>query len=186
MPKPETPSILWGMNTPSSSAQKRRRHRRGNKGAQGKPQNTRGKANARSSRPRHYYDVRQYALLQDAAGNLLILQLPKEYDEAAANTWTLPGGKLEPSDEPGEGLLREIAEETGLKPDLKGIAAVARWSNRNSKKLAIFYRAEVSGTKPALKLSGEHQRAIWISPSEVTDFPFHRPDMLTVIQNHIK
>lgn len=184
LPKPSTPSILWGMNTPS--AHKRRRHRRGTKGASSKPQQGRGKAQGRSTRPRHYYDVRQYALLQDSSGNLLILQLPKEYDEAAANTWTLPGGKLEPADEPGAGLLREIAEETGLEPDLKGLAAIARWSNRNSKKLAIFYHAAVAGTKPALKLSGEHQRAIWISPTEAPEFPFHRPDMLTVIQTHLK
>jgi 8-oxo-dGTP pyrophosphatase MutT (NUDIX family) len=133
---------------------------------------------------RWFYDVRQYALLTDASGNLLILQLPKEYDSAAANTWTLPGGKLEPTDEPGEGLLREITEETGLKATLTGPCAVARWTSRNSKKLGIFYAATVSGTKPTLKLSGEHQRAIWLEPAEAKDFPFHRPEMLTVIQTH--
>lgn len=177
------------MNTPSP-AHKRRRHRRGPKGAQGKPptRGQRGKpgSSGQTGRPRHYYDVRQYALLTDAAGNLLILQLPKEYDEAAANTWTLPGGKLEPTDDPGEGLLREITEETGLTAELKGLATIARWSNRNSKKLGIFYHARVSGTKPTLKLSGEHQRAIWIAPAEVSEFPFHRPEMLTVITDHLK
>lgn len=133
---------------------------------------------------RWFYDVRQYALLTDASGNLLILQLPKEYDSAAANTWTLPGGKLEPTDEPGEGLLREITEETGLKATLTGPCAVARWTSRNSKKLGIFYAATVPGTKPEFKLSGEHQRAIWLNPAEAKDFPFHRPEMLTVIQTH--
>lgn len=131
---------------------------------------------------RWFYDVRQYALLTDDSGNLLILQLPKEYDATAANTWTLPGGKLEPTDEPGEGLLREIAEETGLTGTLVGPCGVARWTSRNSKKLGIFWRATVPGEKPQLKLSKEHQRAVWINPSEIGDFPFHRPEMLDVVK----
>ncbi len=141
-----------------------------------------GRGRNTASKSRWFYDVRQYALLTDAAGNLLILQLPKEYDATAANTWTLPGGKLEPTDEPGEGLLREIAEETGLTGTLVGPAGVARWTSRNSKKLGIFWRATVPGTKPELKLSREHQRAVWISPAEITDFPFHREEMVTIVQ----
>jgi 8-oxo-dGTP pyrophosphatase MutT (NUDIX family) len=134
------------------------------------------------NKSRWFYDVRQYALLTDDDSNLLILQLPKEYDAGAANTWTLPGGKLEPTDEPGEGLLREITEETGLPATLVGPCGVARWATRNSKKLGIFYRATVTGSKPALKLSKEHQRAIWVSQSEVHDFPFHRTEMLDIIK----
>lgn len=132
-------------------------------------------------RPRHFYDVRQYALLTDEAGHILILQLPGEYDAGAANTWTLPGGKLEPTDEPGAGLLREITEETGLEATLRGPCAVKRWTTRNSKKLGIFYHAVARGTKPGLKLSNEHQRAVWISPAEVAEFPFHRPEMAEVV-----
>ncbi|TKW60763.1 MAG: NUDIX hydrolase [Blastochloris viridis] len=146
------------------------------------PSKRTGRGRMSASKSRWFYDVRQYALLTDDAGNLLILQLPKEYDATAANTWTLPGGKLEPTDEPGEGLLREISEETGLTGTLVGPAGVARWTSRNSKKLGIFWRATVPGTKPNLKLSKEHQRAVWISPSEVGDFPFHRPEMLDVVK----
>lgn len=146
-----------------------------------------GKPPARSGgRQRWFYDVRQYALLTDAEGHLLILQLPAKYDEAAANAWTLPGGKLEPADVPGEGLLREIQEETGLPATLVGPLTVARWTTRNSKKLAIFYAAKAEGIKPAPKLSGEHQRAIWIKKDELEGFPFHRDDMRTVIQEFLK
>ncbi len=67
----------------------------------GTPPGQRGGRRGQPSKSRWVYDVRHYALLTDDVGNLLILQLPKEYDAAAANTWTLPGGKLEPSDEPG-------------------------------------------------------------------------------------
>ncbi len=133
------------------------------------------------TRLRHFYDVRQYAVLTDVDGKILILQLPKDYDERAANTWTLPGGKLEPTDEPGEGLLREIAEETGLQATLQGVCAVGRWATRASKKLAIFYRATVAGHQPDPVLSGEHQRAVWVSLEELPGFPFHRTEMAQVI-----
>lgn len=149
----------------------------------GTPKPNRKGKHKSTPRARWFYDVRQYALLTDAAKNLLILQLPKDYDAGAANTWTLPGGKLEPNDEPGEGLLREITEETGLSATLVGPCTVARWTSRNSKKLGIFYHATIGGTKPAFTLSGEHQRAVWVSPAELKDFPFHRPEMLAAVHS---
>lgn len=143
------------------------------------------KAATHARRQRWFYDVRQYALVQDESGHTLLLQLPSTYDEDAANSWTLPGGKLEPADEPTPGILREIVEETGLKATLSGPCAIARWTTRNSKKLAIFYKATVKGTKPKPNLSAEHQRAAWVSPPELKDFPFHREDMRTVLEEHM-
>lgn len=141
------------------------------------------KASPKGPNLRWFYDVRQYALLTDATGRLLILQLPAKYDEGTANTWTLPGGKLEPADDPQEGLAREIREETGLSATVHGPVRIARWSTRASKKLAIFYRATVEGESPKPRLSHEHQRFAWVLPSELTDFPFHRPDMCKVAQS---
>ncbi|MFZ2586789.1 MAG: NUDIX hydrolase [Alphaproteobacteria bacterium] len=138
--------------------------------------------NPKAQRQRWLYDVRQYAILTDDAANFLILQLPKEYDESAANTWTLPGGKLEPTDNPAEGVKREIMEETGLEATIHGPCGIARWSTRNSKKLGIFYKASVAGIKPKLNISNEHQRAFWITLDELKDYPFHRKDMVAIIR----
>ena len=148
-----------------------------------KPGASRAPSHAR--RQRWFYDVRQYALITDTTGHVLLLQLPKTYDEDAANSWTLPGGKLEPDDEPTPGILREITEETGLKAKLSGPCSIKRWTTRNSKKLAIFYLAKVDSEKPKPNLSSEHQRAVWIKPEELKDFPFHREDMKTVLEEHL-
>ncbi len=164
-----------------SKPKKAHRHRRGVRPKAPNAKVTR-KGPANGTRQRHFYDVRQYALLRDGAGHLLILQLPKEYDESAANTWTLPGGKLEPTDDPAAGLMREIEEETGLKPSLPVLCGLARWTTRASKKLGIFYRTTITGNKPALTLSGEHQRAVWVTLDELAGFPFHRPEMLEVLK----
>ena len=166
------------------SKPKRPQRRRTRVGAGTKPAARKSASKTASTAPRarHYYDVRQYAILTDEKGHVLILQLPREYDETAANTWTLPGGKLEPSDNPAEGLLREIAEETGLNPTPPVLCGIARWTTRASKKLGVFYRTQVKGVKPELKLSDEHQRAVWVAPTELAGFPFHRTEMLTVLR----
>jgi 8-oxo-dGTP diphosphatase len=144
-----------------------------------------GKPGNKGNKQRWLYDVRQYALLTDPDGKFLILQLPKTYDDTAANTWTLPGGKLEPDDNPAKGILREIREETGLEAALNGPCAIARWSTRNSKKLGIFYKASVAERAPEPKLSGEHQRAFWITLDELKDYPFHRKDMVEIIRDNL-
>jgi 8-oxo-dGTP pyrophosphatase MutT (NUDIX family) len=145
-----------------------------------------GKPGTHGRRQRWFYDVRQYGLVTDKDGKILILQLPADYDDAAANTWTLPGGKLEPADDPAAGILREIKEETGLTPALQGPCSVARWSTRNSKKLAIFYKATLDAKQPEPKLSREHQRSLWVNVADLAEFPFHRPDMVIAIKQQLK
>ncbi len=142
-----------------------------------------GKSGGGRVRQRWFYDVRQYAVLTDDTGLILLLQLPAEYDEGTANTWTLPGGKLEPADEPLAGIKREIREETTLAPETLTPAGITRWSTRNSKKLAIFYRAQVTGSQPKVTISSEHQRAVWVNPTELDKFPFHRPEMLETVKS---
>jgi 8-oxo-dGTP diphosphatase len=56
------------------------------------------------------------AVLRDAHGQLLLAQRPE--GKHLAGLWEFPGGKLEPDEEPAQGLKREIAEELGI--DLHG------------------------------------------------------------------
>ncbi|MFZ2619682.1 MAG: NUDIX hydrolase [Alphaproteobacteria bacterium] len=122
---------------------------------------------------RYYYDVRQYAVLQNAEGDLLALQLPKHYVPYGLK-WTLPGGKMEPRDNPEEGLLREIDEETGLRATVLRPLYIGRWDTNNSKKLAIFYLCRVEGSENAI-LSEEHYSARWVSKEEALEMDFYSP-----------
>jgi 8-oxo-dGTP pyrophosphatase MutT (NUDIX family) len=58
----------------------------------------------------HRYPVSVKAVIRSQRGYIL---LRNERDE-----WELPGGKLEPGEEPAECLAREIAEEIGLSADI--------------------------------------------------------------------
>jgi 8-oxo-dGTP pyrophosphatase MutT (NUDIX family) len=54
--------------------------------------------------------------LVDPAGRLL-LQLRDTHAPVGANQWSVPGGGLEPGEEPEAGARREVLEETGLHVD---------------------------------------------------------------------
>ena len=43
----------------------------------------------------------------------------------AAGRWSLPGGRLEPGETLAAGVLRELAEETGLAGRVRGLCGVA-------------------------------------------------------------
>lgn len=52
------------------------------------------------------------------AGRLLLV---RRANEPAAGTWSLPGGRVEPGEEPPAAVLREVAEETGLRVVITGL-----------------------------------------------------------------
>lgn len=55
------------------------------------------------------------AALVRADGRLLLAQRPE--GKSLAGLWELPGGKVEPGESPEEALVREIAEELGVRLD---------------------------------------------------------------------
>ncbi|SFS06027.1 8-oxo-dGTP diphosphatase [Dyella sp. OK004] len=51
-------------------------------------------------------------VMMDAAGRVLLAQRPP--GKHLAGLWEFPGGKLEPGEQPGSGLIRELQEELGV------------------------------------------------------------------------
>ena len=51
------------------------------------------------------------AIVRDGAGRLLLIQ--RGHDPEAGR-WSLPGGRIEPSETDAQALVREMLEETGL------------------------------------------------------------------------
>ena len=52
------------------------------------------------------------AVVHDAAGRLLLIQ---RGHAPSAGTWSVPGGRMEPGETEAAAVVREVAEETGLR-----------------------------------------------------------------------
>jgi 8-oxo-dGTP diphosphatase len=130
---------------------------------------------------RHYYDVRQYAVLTNEKEEILVLQLPMRY-KPYGGKWTLPGGKMEPHDKPESGLLREIKEETQLSAQVEKPLHISRWDTNRSRKLAIFYKCSLTGRRKQPVLSEEHYAGRWIARNEIPDVPFYSPYFMEALK----
>ena len=78
------------------------------------------------------------ALIRDEQGRVLIL----EHTYRREYPWGLPGGYLQPREEPAEGLRREVEEETGLRVEVGELLAVGLYRRDQ---LDLLYRARVVG-----------------------------------------
>lgn len=52
------------------------------------------------------------AVVHDARGRLLLV---RRAEPPAQGTWSLPGGRVEPGEDDATAVVREVAEETGLR-----------------------------------------------------------------------
>lgn len=97
-----------------------------------------------------------------------------------SGAWTLPGGGLEFGEESEAGLLRELAEETGLRGRLDDLVAVLSRvlepeetvSGHRVQTLSILYRATVETGELRHETDGSTDVAAWV--------PFDRLDHLPV------
>lgn len=63
--------------------------------------------------------VGTYGVLTDSAGRVLLTRSGVISD--VAGTWYLPGGGLHHGEHPADGVVREVAEETGLTAEITGL-----------------------------------------------------------------
>lgn len=80
--------------------------------------------------------------------------------------WAPPGGRLEIAEDPLDGVRREVAEETGLSVDVKGVIEV--WFGNVAgigELLSVSYLCIASSLH--IRLSDEHSDFIWLSLSQL-------------------
>lgn len=105
-------------------------------------------------------------LLVDRAGRLL-LQLRDEHAPNYPNVWGLPGGHGEPGESPAQTAIRELWEETRLRPD-GDLVLFARQELPEFGRVTYYFCGATSASQDDVVV-GEGAAIVFTSPDEVLD-----------------
>ena len=93
--------------------------------------------------------------------------------------WTLPGGGLRFGEDPVEGVLRELGEETGLEGRVQALLGVhsavlqpgETATGHRIHTVGILYRVAITGGTLRDEADGSTDLARWVQPSEARGLP---------------
>jgi len=108
-----------------------------------------------------------YAWAERESEVLLVRVAPTE---VGAGLWTLPGGGLDFGEDPADGVLRELREETGLDGVVTDLLAVRSaildpeetTSGYRIQAVGVLYRVAVTGGELRDEIGESTDRAAWI------------------------
>jgi len=109
------------------------------------------------------FGVTGKAVVLNAEGKILALHRT-ETAPTRPLKWDLPGGRLEFGEDPVEGILREIREETGLEVERPRPYDVYAKTHPDGHWVSIGYVAKAKTTD--VKLSYEHDEYRWLTKDE--------------------
>ncbi|WP_031069895.1 NUDIX hydrolase [Streptomyces sp. NRRL S-118] len=109
------------------------------------------------STPLHSVSVAGAVVRED--GRLLAIR------RADNGTWELPGGVLELTEPPEEGVVREVWEETGIRVEVDELTGVYKNTTRGI--VALVFRCKPAGG--AERTSDESTAVEWLTPAEVEE-----------------
>lgn len=133
----------------------------------------------------NYVPTKSYALVGQKAivlnaGKILILH--REEKPGVESLWSLPGGGLDDGENPFEGIMREITEETQLRvTDLKPYF-LKSYKNKNNDFCVIVGYTCKADTPEKIKLNWEHSEFKWLSKDEAIKLNL-TPDARTFLEN---
>ncbi len=116
--------------------------------------------------------VGAYAIIRDSGRVLLA-----HWNDRGGTGWTLPGGGLELGEDPLDGVVREVAEETGYAAEVERLLGVDTITIPGDRRLdgsgvpffgvRIFYRAAITGGMLENERGGSTDEARWFTEEEV-------------------
>jgi len=116
-----------------------------------------------------------YGVLTDDAGRVLLTRSSERSD--VVGTWYLPGGGVEHGEDPADTVVREVAEETGLRVAVAGVRDVtadvltipARGQRLHTDR--VLYDLRLLGGELRAEPSGTTDLVRWVSRDEAARLP---------------
>ena len=118
-----------------------------------------------------------YAVITDSESRML---LPHWSEQGLSSAWTLPGGGLDPGEDPADAAVREVLEESGYHVELDELLGIdsqvipGERRNPNSgrdgipmQNLRIVYRAHITGGELRVEAEGTTDDVAWFAPAEI-------------------
>lgn len=103
-------------------------------------------------------------VIRDNAGRCLLLKRSLS-SKGNPGKWEFPGGKVEAGEDFDAGLLREVAEETGLTISLQHVAGAAEFELPDRKVAYLILEGRLESGE--VRLSSEHTDYAWVAPQEL-------------------
>ncbi len=104
-----------------------------------------------------------YILILDHAGRFLLLKR-SEKSKYWPRRWEPPGGKVNTNEGFDAALLREVAEETGLRASIQHVVGASESQLPKVRAVHLIFVGRVESGE--VRLSDEHDDYVWVSPSE--------------------
>lgn len=112
------------------------------------------------------------AIVDDVAAPRAVLAARRSAPSELAGMWELPGGKVEPQEEPAAALHREIEEELGVRlrlGDLLTGPLAGDWPINARLHLRVWLATVASGTPAALL---DHDELRWVGARAAATLPW--------------
>jgi ADP-ribose pyrophosphatase YjhB (NUDIX family) len=115
--------------------------------------------------------VAAYAVIVDGSRVLLA-----HWNQNGRSGWTLPGGGIEPGEDPSDAAVREVREETGFDAELDALIGVDSRVIPDSQRVAgsgplhalrIVYRAHIVSGELSNERDGSTDEARWFELSAI-------------------
>ena len=103
-------------------------------------------------------------VVRDASGRCLLLKRSLR-SKGNPGKWDLPGGKVDPGENFTQGILREVAEETGLTISIQRVGGVAESESPTNKVVYLILEGRLESGQ--VQLSSEHDEYVWVNRREL-------------------
>ncbi len=130
--------------------------------------------------PRRVTRIAAYALCADRDA-ILLTRIAPGHTSDSDGKWTLPGGGINFGEDPRDGVLRELREETGLRGEVIDLTAVDSWTGvfadpadgilTDWHGIRILYRVRVTSGDLTNEIDGSTDLCRWVPRADLASLP---------------